>query len=226
MPTTGKGRAPRKFNKKHRKPRPQLNKLSVGAPQSVIRKLRYQRPASMISGALGVADVDVYRLNSLYDPEVGADPHQPRFFEQYMELYRKYVVLGAKVTLQALNTSTIEQTRIGMTIQDGSNTQSTGDAYIENERLQKNAILGVEGGKSSKTLTLNFSTKKWFRHDSVIDERDMEGTLTADPVTKAYIHVWTDNPWGLSVSNGVRYIITIDYLVMFRSPVDVPSSTQ
>ena len=47
------------------------------------------------------AHVATFRANDLYNPRVagGAPFHQPRSFDQYMELYEKFTVKGSKISL-------------------------------------------------------------------------------------------------------------------------------
>lgn len=197
-----------------------LNKMSVGAPQSVVRRLRYQDYGVLNVGAAGVVDRDYYRLTSPYAPmgSGGQRNASARFYDEYMQMYKYFTVLGAKVTVQYTNTDTSEQQRAGVTVTDSTGAQTVGDDYVENERLTKNALLGVEGGQSMRTFTINWSAKKWFSHPTILAERDMEGTITSNPSTNAYFHLWADNPWGYQPTNGVAYVVTIDYIVKFRTP--------
>jgi hypothetical protein len=47
----------------------------------------------------------VYRGNSVYDPDYTGAGHQPLYFDQYMGIYERYRVLGAKIVVKVVNNS-------------------------------------------------------------------------------------------------------------------------
>lgn len=220
-------RAPRKRYLKggFRTNRGGLGRMAVGAPQSVIRKLRYTDAFNLAIGVAGGAAVNVFSLNGVYDPDVtNVLGKSARYFDQYMTLYDKYLVLGAKVKVQCYNSSVSTPNRIGIAVQDSPTIQLTGDDYIENERLQRNVISCVEGGGDNlKKMSLNFSTKKWLSKHNVTTEHDLEGNVSSNPHTQVYLHMYADNPFGIQ-DGGCQCIITIDYIVKFSEPKDVPES--
>lgn len=219
-----------KRNRRKRKPRMsysrarKLSRMAVGVPQKIIRKLRYQSNKSLTISAAGATNVNVYRINSLFDPDFTGTGDQPRYFDQYMALYDRYLVLGARVKCTFYNTSSSEQNRCGMVVKTKSADETIGKDYIENERLQRNTLVGVEGGGGNiKTLILNWSGKKWFGKPRMTTEYDLTGSATTNPSTAAYLHVFSDNPWGYQ-NGGVRYTLTIDYIVQFKEPLMVTGS--
>lgn len=217
----------RRKNKKRNNPkkrRMQLARMNVGPPQSIIRKLRYQYNGTLTPAAAGAADVQVFRLNSLYDPDFTGAGNQPRYFDQYMALYDKYLVLGARIKVTAFNTSTSEQHRFGICVKTNSSQNGTGQGYIENEKLQRNALFDIEGsGKSVRTMTLNWSAKKWFSKPNVTTEYDLTGGDSSNPTTLAYLHVYADNPWS-ATGGAIRYQIDIDFITQFKEPLHVTQS--
>jgi hypothetical protein len=47
----------------------------------------------------------VYRGNSVYDPDYTGAGHQPLYFDQYMLIYERYRVLGSKIIVKFINNS-------------------------------------------------------------------------------------------------------------------------
>lgn len=47
----------------------------------------------------------VFRGNSLYDPDFTALGHQPLYFDQYMAIYERFRVLGSKIIIKVVNNS-------------------------------------------------------------------------------------------------------------------------
>ena len=103
---------PRRTKKKNfrsrRTARRQQPMLALGRspiPDKSLVKLRYcQRCA--INPAAGVTNSYLFRANSLFDPDLTGTGHQPLGFDEWAKFYRRYCVLGSKITVQAINVST------------------------------------------------------------------------------------------------------------------------
>ena len=70
-------------------------------------KFHYSQQHLMSSGLGGACGTEqVYRLNSLHDPELTGAGHQPYGYDQVANLYRKYKVNAVKVILTYTDPST------------------------------------------------------------------------------------------------------------------------
>ncbi len=70
---------------------------AVPLPPRFRTKLRYSETATFTTGALGVVGTgQLWRLNSLFDPNQTGVGHQPYGFDQLAAMYAKYLVRGAK----------------------------------------------------------------------------------------------------------------------------------
>ena len=67
-------------------------------PDSKVVKMRYVDQFTIDPG-LGTAGHISLRANGLFDPYVPVGGHQPYSFDQYMEFYNRYTVLGSKITV-------------------------------------------------------------------------------------------------------------------------------
>ena len=74
---------------------------SPGFSDSVFCKLKYSQAIRLNNGSSTV--VHVFRGNSLYDPDYSGIGHQPMYFDQYSLVYERYRVLGAKISVRAIN---------------------------------------------------------------------------------------------------------------------------
>lgn len=69
-------------------------------------KLTYCQSLHLNSGVLGIYGVEqIFRLNSLYDPDYSGVGHQPYGFDQVAALYRQYKVNACKIQLIWTNPS-------------------------------------------------------------------------------------------------------------------------
>lgn len=81
---------------------PYIRNPDFGYPDKLVTKLRYVSH-NTISGALGAVGAHVFRMNSLFDPDLTGTGHQPMFFDQFCGAvgsapYSHYRVLTSTVT--------------------------------------------------------------------------------------------------------------------------------
>lgn len=63
-------------------------------------KLSYSDSITLTTGTAGIyGSEQVYRLNSLFDPDLTSAGHQPLFFDQLSAMYNQYMVRGCKLEL-------------------------------------------------------------------------------------------------------------------------------
>lgn len=63
-------------------------------------KFRYTSTNIITTGTAGVCGTEqIFRLNSLYDPDYTNVGRQPYAFDQLMQLYRKYIVHGVHINI-------------------------------------------------------------------------------------------------------------------------------
>lgn len=79
--------------------------MKMGFPNCLYTRLTYQDDINL-GFTTGDFAIHQYRINSLYDPDITLTGHQPRFFDQYVSIYRGYQVYGCKVTLRGFTKDT------------------------------------------------------------------------------------------------------------------------
>lgn len=218
MARKGKSRRPR------RKPKARKNRLQVGIPQSQLVKLRYNEAISITIPAAGACEAYVFSLNGMFDPNITGTGHQPRGFDNFMAMYDKYLVAGCKCSLRAINTSATTQNRVGMSIRTHYTPETAGRAYVENGHTKYKWLAPYVGGSNMATLASTWSAKKWFRKKNITDEYDLTGSSSSNPTSQVYLHIWADDG-GFSTQTGtIKFILDIDYVVLFREPINVSES--
>jgi len=68
-------------------------------PIKLVARLRYSEHLTLTTGAAGIAAVNQFRLNSLFDPNLTGAGHQPLGYDQITPLYNKYKVNAVKVSV-------------------------------------------------------------------------------------------------------------------------------
>lgn len=211
----------KKFNKR-RKAVPRSLAL---LPKRHIAKLKYVETFVLDPISLGIADT-LFKANGLYDPYVAVGGHQPLGFDQMMSLYKRFFVLGCKVSAKfaSKDASSLDSTCIvGLMISSDATLLTSVNTVIEQPKCKWSY---VQLGDTTKMLSQNYSTKKSQGITNILDNAELSGTSAADPgaVHTDYIHVFAATPPGLADSQPVTCCLVIEYIAIFVDPIQLASS--
>jgi len=186
-------------------------------------KLTYFERSSLNPGAGGIAADRVFRLNSLYDPDLTGVGHQPAGFDQLMALYKYFAVVGAEAHVSFQNTDTTNDAICCASVSNVNTSTTDIQPIIENGRANYQ-WLGIRGSSRDCTdmkLAINIGTEVGTK--DVLDNQDLWGTSGADPINQLYLHAScqpnSNNDMGI-----VGIIVVITYDVYFFEPLTVASS--
>lgn len=225
----GKRSSKRRRRRTYRARRSKFTKTSgSGLNRSVfgdkkLFKTRYvETQVSIDPGLAGFPASVVYNVMSLYDPNFSGTGHQPIGFDQIMPLYQHYTVIGvrARVTLTNMDTS-YAQTCI-LHIQPGGSPITNIPEIIENGRNRYVVLPPLGTGGSTKTMTMNFSARKFFGR-KVLSDDIFRGTATTSPPEGAYLHV-TVAPQNANDTTAVRATIHLEFISILTEPKVLASS--
>lgn len=215
----------RKTFKKRRNPRRKnYNKVVINrgpVAKSTIVRMRYCDEVDLDPGA-AVAATHVFSCTGLYDPDVTGTGHQPLGFDQWMQFYDHYTVLGAKISVTALNNNTGDAFCVGLVVKDSLT------AITEIPRLKEQSsnykYIARAGSKDMVSLSRKFSTKKFFSKGHVMDDPELKGTISTNPTEQAYFHLWCCPFDEASDEGTLRCNVQIDYIVQLSEPGLIPTS--
>lgn len=198
-------------------------------PDRKLIKLRYSYTTEInpSSGATGWTSV---ACNDLTAPSTGTGAHQPLGFDQIMQLYERYCVVGSKINVAftsggetdygsivgiALRNSTTQES-----VQDNTATQAN-EGLLERNRTIWKYMSSNSGGAPIKQVTSKFGAKKFFQLSSINDnagnnrdEGTLWGTASSSPTTKAYYNVFGSTMKDTQdITFSLR--ITVEYLALF-----------
>lgn len=195
-----------------RQPKP---KVLLGSKVNTL--LKYVHYGSLNPGTLGVPASYVFSANGLYDPDVTGAGHQPRGFDQLIQLYDHYVVRKSTIKVTFLAHSSNECNVCGIILQDDSSVSST-DLITELES-RNTTYGGLAYGNGSIMRKLDFNAKSFFN----INDRLMYGTSSSNPSDQAYFVVFVQ-PTDTIDNNPVRIMVELIYDCEFSEPNNVGSS--
>jgi len=177
-----------------------------GFPDQLRCVLKYKENGVLFTGSTTPA-AQVYRLNSLFDPNLTGTGHQPNYYDQLTAVYQQYCVTAAKMTCTIFNEGTVEVTSVlvysdvNVSTQSVENLQEARWAAIANNGLQNS-------GSSVRKLTLPTASIA-----NIMGERN----LNSDP--NIYTGTGTnptDPCYGIFKMAGVDGVTTTKVIVNFE----------
>lgn len=156
-------------------------------------KLVYVQEANLDPG-VGTTSIQLYRLNSLYDPDYSGLGHQPMGFDELMGIYYKYVITGCKyeVILTSTNTTATNTTIVGVTPTVVATTSNDVTRYAEMPG-SKFAMLEGRGGNVTRARFVgSLDIPAFFgrtKKELMADDTYM-GDASNNPDQVLYLHVW------------------------------------
>lgn len=196
-------------------------------PNSIMRKMKYTIGINLNPAASNRA-THVFLSNGIFQPNVtGGGTVQPRGFDQLMGAYRKWTVLGSKITVTQTTAVTGGNGYLFLTHSKSSNplvSEPLTEQCFENQAIvKKPLILADNSGNMRKVrVSAQVGLKKFFKAN-VMDEKDFSGDATANAPTVSnwginYQHVNGSDP------DSMHFLVEIDYIVVFRNPKSITAS--
>lgn len=204
-----------------------LRPVVYGFPDKLRTRIKYA-DTIMLSAA---NPNNVFRLNSLYDPDLTNIGHQPQYFDQLCGAantpYNKYRVLGSKltVTFTSRNAPALAAQNYAPTLVYAQNAITSTLVYSTAQQILEasgaaTAILGDKsGGNNMKTLTQTYSPTR----DLGVDMGDdsVSAAYNTNPSSTIYCHI---GKFDQGMAGDIQIYVTIDYFVEFFQRNEVNSS--
>jgi hypothetical protein len=204
---------------------PFLQRAGGGMPLSLHTKLRYHESFSLNPGA-GTFAAAFYRANGLFDPTVAVGGHQPSGFDQLMQFYNHFTVVGADATLNACVTGgTNIQNLFGIKIQPtAAIAAGSTDALLETDQC----IWRLNGypGAPTEPVRVKLDISKYFRRtpEEMINTEPYRGDAATDPVEQVYFACFLAAAAAADDPASTTMRIDILYDVVFSEPKELAQS--
>lgn len=191
---------------------------------SQLVRMRYCATGIELNPGAGTADTLTFRANDLYDPESTGVGHQPYGYDQWMQFYNHFTVVGSKIKVTFVPEVATANGNNICTIHVADDTSVTTNLTLLMERT--GTVWGLAANMYGRpcTLTKKFSTKKFFNKSNVRDCEELKGSITAGPSDQAHYHVSCFNPDGTTDNNPVPIAVQIDYIVLLSERKDLTQS--
>lgn len=174
---------------------------------------------SLSTGALGAPNAYVFTANGMYDPNITSTGHQPMGFDQMMLFYEHYTVTKSKITVNFINTDSLNAVMVGILIAPDATVGTSSDTLLENGMYVKKLLTTpTSGGSQTGSLTCTANISKINGKKDVKSENDFRGDLTSNPVEQTYFHIFAYNPFAKTQCTGLYFEVLIEYDAIFTEP--------
>lgn len=211
---------------------PRIRNPDYGYPDKLVTKLRYVDNIGL-GGAGATIGANVYRMNSLFDPDFSGVGHQPMYYDQFCgpvgtAPYSRYRVLSSKMTVRytPLSLSNPGVAAYGPFIVGLAPTATNGlygtsaSALCEASNSIWTYVGDKLGGNNVKTLTCTYKPQRDLGVD--VGDDTIAAQYNANPTNVFYAI-----PWKIDTNaNGgnMSILVDIEYTVEFYTRNEVTQS--
>jgi len=197
----------------------------TGLPDRLRVKLIYRESISWSQTTGNLGD-NVYRGNSLFDPDVTGSGGQPYLFDQWAVLYGLYTVSGSAIEVTSMmNGGPGSTQRHGVTPATTSTAFGTTDQELAEERPYTKAVTPHAVGGAANAAVGNSHIKHYMGtakinglpKRNVDTDPNLSSLVSTNPATQWYWHVWNYVPGGETQS--LYQIVKITYYCTLKTRI-------
>lgn len=190
-------------------------KLQWGFPTRIITDLRYIDVLPLTFAASPAVVANVFRMNSVFDPDFTNAGHQPQYFDVYASIYDNYRVHGCQLEVTFVPNPTTDNGTMGpwMIGINGSDSSTALASTARTRSEQSDAYheaLSREDG--ARTLIWNYNPADKLGQNAMDDT--MGALVTSNPTQEYFAHVWASDITG-TTANTVYIRVELKYSVEF-----------
>lgn len=208
-----KRRAPRRRNYRKRR-------MFMRSPLQtrLLTRLTYGDDELTLNPAVGSCAGRIFSANGMYDPDITGVGHQPRGFDELMALYDHFTVIGAKITVDFVNTDTSNAMVCGIVTQD-NNTLTTDIHDLLERKGFKYRQIGNKNGATANTcrITQVINPAKFLGRSKALSDPELKGSKVANPGEQAFFVPYVFSPAGADGGN-VYLTVKIEYTAILHEP--------
>lgn len=195
-----------------------LNFPGFGFPDRYSCKLKYVQKVQF-TGSITPSN-QVFRLDSLFDPDLTGTGHQPRYFDQLAALYQRYLVTRCDWRLQFINANSNTAT-IAVAATDSDVSILPPDELAE-LTYSKRRVLGLNSGPARSTISGSMSLAELHGQPDRDSDPDMYALVSASPQDQGFLTIGVNSMDGTTATVNVE--CTLIYHATFKDRT-APSSS-
>jgi len=190
---------------------------------SVTRKLRYSTVFGGATTSGAITSTQVFRANDLFDPDFTSTGHQPMGFDQMMVFFNHFVVVWAKITIVAKNTTASAPT-VCLRIDADSTPLTVIDRIVEIGGCVTEVLEAKGGYGADKTLVLvaDIAKLQGVNRSAVTSDPSLQGSASASPAECSYFHITMWDTAG--VTGSMACDVILEQVAVFAEPRNITES--
>lgn len=188
-------------------------------PTKLKANLRFAEKNTFNIGVGGLASTNVYNASSLYDPNSTGVGQQPRGFDQIMEMYRSFTVIGSKITVHFMPEGSNGPILCAINLKS----INTVDANIITSVESSYTTFDVTNGVRGPIKLMQTYSPKFVGITNAMDNEELKGYSTGNPIQSSYYHVVVESA-GAADEAAFPYFAIIEYTAIFTDPIRPPQS--
>lgn len=212
----------RRFRKKRNGPKTLILRGPTAVPDQMLVKMKYVQLFTL-SSAGGNTAHQVFRGNSIFDPDFTGVGGQPMSRDQWQDFYQRYTVTGSSIKVEYNLQASADGigSIMGIVPVDTSGAVTGIGQAIE---LPYSKHISVPNNQSVPLVLKNYiTTKKKFGYKNILQEDDLSATFGANPVEQYFWNVYMITADALS-SSTANCVATITYYVRMFDRKDLSRS--
>lgn len=164
--------------------------------------------------ATGTLQNQINSANGLYDVDITGVGHQPRGFDQLIEMYDHATVVKATCVAKFMIHNNDPPAYCVLRLKDNDTPDTSGTNALES----RNVVYGMATSEKPLTLKLTFNAKQFFGQKDVVGEKDYQNSVSSNPSEQAYFHMSTFNLNSATYTDAINVAYTIYYDAVFTEP--------
>jgi len=202
-----------------------------GVSKTARVRLRYCGEVSVTTTGTSTISRHVFAANSLYDPDQTGVGNQPVGFDEWMNLYQFYTVVGGTVKCDPIDESTSNNTAqyfaLGISdssILSGATVQSLLSNCPSSNPGAPFSRWGIARGVATIEEPGRTRSVKWKAGDvmgmaqsDVVDRATLQGSSSTSPSDLIYATLLCGDVFG-AASSTQGYLVTMEFDVVFTGP--------
>lgn len=187
-------------------------------------KLRYCDTIAINAPAGGLTGQYLYRVNSLHDPDYSGIGHRCLGTSEWMNFYSRYCVVGSRLTVKCINTSTTVPLQFGILLRQGGVLSGIDPNILKEQGDSTWSYAGNMNNRRQSTVSKNCSIKKFFGYPNPANETDLRASTNANPDVTGYFQIWTAAADGFSDPPNTSFQINMEFLAILSKPIKLEQS--
>ena len=224
----------------------------LGFPQSMSATLRFTEVSDPVLSD-NLAHVTTFRANDLFRPHLGVPLHQPRSFDQYMEMYNTFTVTSSKIMVNfcyegymgpstqvenvgpPVSTNLVQEIGtpgagkvpslppVMVGIHKGTEQLQAGEASVQ---IEKDRTVWKIMTPNSGAVTLGSSLKAgdFFGKDFLVGAAGYTGDDSASPTNPIYWEVWAARATNQHIPADSKCLVRMYVTIEYRATFTDPKT--